>query len=119
MKDNIFSKSGIECGTQLYNINKLENKRALVIRGESKYSSGVIIYLEKEKIYLWLNNCPHASLSLELIEGKVQSFDGNLICANHGAKFDPKSGLCIKGPCKNKKLQKFPYHIKNNNLIAG
>ena len=52
MKDNIFSKSGIAGGTQLYNINKLENKRALVIRGESKYSSGIIIYLEKEKIFL-------------------------------------------------------------------
>ena len=45
--------------------------------------------------------------------------DGKLLCANHGAKFDPESGICIKGPCKKKFLTNFPFVIENNNLIAG
>lgn len=118
MKDNLLKLSGIKPGTAIYKVEKLEEKKALVVRGKKKYSSGVIIYMEKKNIYMWLNNCPHANLNLDLIEGKVQSYGGKLLCANHGAKFDPKSGKCVKGPCKNKNLEKFPFYIKKKYLIA-
>jgi nitrite reductase/ring-hydroxylating ferredoxin subunit len=56
---------------------------------------------------------------LDLIEGKVQSKNNDLLCANHGAKFNPETGECMKGPCKNSFLTIFPFKIINNYLIAG
>jgi nitrite reductase/ring-hydroxylating ferredoxin subunit len=28
-----------------------------------------------------------------------------LVCANHGAKFEPHTGVCVGGPCVGKRLQ--------------
>ena len=48
MKDNLLKLSGIKPGTAIYKVEKLEEKKALVVRGKKKYSSGVIIYMEKK-----------------------------------------------------------------------
>ena len=74
--------------------------------------------MENKNIYMWHNNCPHANLNLDLIEGKIQSKDGYILCANHGAKFNPLDGKCFKGPCRGKKLKKFKFYKKDKYLIA-
>ncbi|MDB3954530.1 Rieske 2Fe-2S domain-containing protein [Alphaproteobacteria bacterium] len=105
--------------TKLCKIKDLQEKKALVIRGENKYLPGIIVYKVKASIHVWGNDCPHANLSLDLIEGKVQSKNNDLLCANHGAKFNPETGECFKGPCKNSFLKAFPFKIINDYLIAG
>ena len=116
---NIFEATGIIRNTNLCKIEDLKEKTAIVIKGENKYLPGIIIYKENKSIHMWWNNCPHANLTLDLIEGKVQAKNNDLLCANHGAKFNPKTGECFKGPCKNSFLKSFPFVIKNNYLIAG
>ena len=116
---NIYEETGIMKNTKLCKIQDLQEKKALVIRGENKYLPGIIVYKSKESIHIWGNNCPHANLSLDLIEGKVQSKNNDLLCANHGAKFNPETGECFKGPCKNSFLKAFPFKIINDYLIAG
>ena len=88
-------------------------------KGKNKYLPGIIIYKHNSLIYIWLNNCPHANLTLDIIEGRVQAKDNDLLCANHGAKFNPITGECIKGPCKNSYLKSFPFKIKNDYVLAG
>jgi len=116
---NIYEETGIMKNTKLCKIEDLQEKKALVIRGENKYLPGIIVYKGKESIHVWGNDCPHANLSLDLIEGKVQSENNDLLCANHGAKFNPETGECFKGPCKNSFLKAFPFKIINDYLIAG
>ena len=116
---NIYEETGIMKNTKLCKIEDLKEKKALVIRGENKYLPGIIVYKEKASIHVWGNDCPHANLSLDLIEGKVQSKNNDLLCANHGAKFNPETGECFKGPCKNSFLKAFPFKIINDYLIAG
>ena len=116
---NIYEETGIMKNTKLCKIEDLQEKKALVIRGENKYLPGIIVYKEKESIHVWGNDCPHANLSLDLIEGKVQSKNNDLLCANHGAKFNPETGECFKGPCKNSFLKAFPFKIITDYLIAG
>ena len=116
---NIYEATGIIKNTKLCNIEDLKEEKALVIKGDNKYLPGIIIYKGKASIHIWYNNCPHANLTLDLIEGKVQSKNNDLLCANHGAKFNPETGECIKGPCKNSFLTIFPFKIINNYLIAG
>ena len=70
---NIYEETGIMKNTKICKIGDLQEEKALVIRGENKYLSGIIIYKDKQSIHIWRNDCPHANLSLDIIEGKVQS----------------------------------------------
>ena len=53
----------------------------------------------------YINQCAHVGVELDWQEG--QFFDpetGLLICATHGALYDPASGVCRAGPCKGGRL---------------
>lgn len=57
------------------------------------------------RAYAFLNRCAHASVELDWEQG--QFFDTTrlyLICATHGAIYEPDSGRCIAGPCKGARL---------------
>ena len=53
----------------------------------------------------FLNVCPHAGRRLDYAPGKFLLQRGQLICAVHGATFDPADGLCVAGPCRGEHLQ--------------
>jgi len=55
--------------------------------------------------HAFLNRCAHKLVELDWLEG--QFFDESqkhLICASHGALYDPVTGDCIQGPCRGGKL---------------
>jgi nitrite reductase/ring-hydroxylating ferredoxin subunit len=53
----------------------------------------------------WLNICPHAGRPLNWAPNRFLSDPtGNLVCAAHGAVFEPDQGKCIAGPCLNDTL---------------
>lgn len=53
----------------------------------------------------WLNRCPHARWPLDTFDGRfLFTPDGALICAAHGALFDPGSGQCRGGPGRGEPL---------------
>lgn len=61
------------------------------------------------KVFAYVNRCPHRGTELDWEPGKVFDETGlYLICATHGAMFDPQSGLCISGPCQGARLQALP-----------
>jgi nitrite reductase/ring-hydroxylating ferredoxin subunit len=48
----------------------------------------------------YLNRCAHVAMELDWIEGRFFDADGEwLLCATHGAAYDPASGHCVGGPC--------------------
>ena len=117
--NNVFISSGIKKNTKICKLEDLEENKAILRKGADKYLPGIIIYKNNNSIYMWLNNCPHANLTLDIIEGRVQAKNNDLLCANHGAIFNPITGECIKGPCKNSYLKSFPFKIKNDCILAG
>lgn len=57
------------------------------------------------KVYAYLNSCAHIPVELDWLEGEFFDKSGlYLICATHGATFEPPSGRCIMGPCKGQYL---------------
>ncbi len=53
----------------------------------------------------YLNQCRHVPAELDWLPG--QFFDDSglyLVCATHGARYDPADGYCVSGPCKGKSL---------------
>ncbi|WP_425330971.1 Rieske (2Fe-2S) protein [Allopusillimonas ginsengisoli] len=54
----------------------------------------------------YLNRCPHMGAELDW-EGSVYTRAGDLLmCARHGATFQPDTGVCVGGPCRSSMLHK-------------
>lgn len=53
----------------------------------------------------WLNVCPHQGRPLNWAPDKfLKDAHGNLVCAAHGAVFEPADGRCVSGPCRGASL---------------
>lgn len=53
----------------------------------------------------YLNRCAHRGVELDWVAGEVFDESGTrLLCATHGAAYDPASGRCLGGPCYGKGL---------------
>lgn len=71
-----------------------------------------IAYAFDGQAHAAINICPHRGTSLDWQPGEVFEESGlYLICATHGAMFDPDTGLCIAGPCVGAQLQKLPVQV--------
>ncbi|HSH40650.1 MAG TPA: Rieske 2Fe-2S domain-containing protein [Arenicellales bacterium] len=58
------------------------------------------------RVYAYLNRCAHMSLELDFVPGRFFDTSGRfLICATHGALYDPIDGRCAGGPCRGRGLQ--------------
>jgi nitrite reductase/ring-hydroxylating ferredoxin subunit len=64
-----------------------------------------LIHHEK-KVYSYLNRCPHTGVNLDWVTNQFLDHSKKLIqCATHGAIFDIKDGVCLRGPCLGDRLQ--------------
>ena len=69
-------------------------------------------------VYAYVNSCPHRGTELDWQPGEVFEETGlYLICATHGAIFEPNSGLCIAGPCHGAYLQSLPIKVVGNEVM--
>lgn len=74
-----------------------------VKRGEG--SEPAFAIRARGKVYAYLNRCAHVPVQLDWDEGEFFDFSKlYLICATHGATYEPHSGACIAGPCKGQRL---------------
>jgi nitrite reductase/ring-hydroxylating ferredoxin subunit len=55
-------------------------------------------------VVAWENSCPHKP-EVKLDRGLGALVDGNqLVCHEHGARFDCDDGYCTRGPCRGRSL---------------
>lgn len=53
----------------------------------------------------YVNQCAHIPVELDWQPGQVFDRSGlYLICATHGALYDPENGRCLGGPCRGRGL---------------
>ena len=53
-----------------------------------------------EGVSAFINRCAHRDLELDWSPGEFFDLESKwLICATHGAHYDPKTGDCQSGPC--------------------
>ena len=58
--------------------------------------------------FAYANACPHWNVDLDLGFGDFYDPDlDSVFCRNHGALFEPHTGLCSAGPCAGLYLEKF------------
>ncbi len=58
------------------------------------------------KVYAYINRCAHVPVEMDWLDGEFFDYSKlYLICATHGAVYQPDSGLCVQGPCPGKRLK--------------
>lgn len=58
------------------------------------------------RVYGYLNQCAHVPMELDWSEGQFFETGGlYLMCATHGATYEPDTGVCVGGPCRGGALQ--------------
>jgi nitrite reductase/ring-hydroxylating ferredoxin subunit len=84
----------------------LENG-GLAVKLDVQYAGnpgGAFFIRYQGQAYGYLNRCPHAGAELDW-EGSVFTRAGDrLMCARHGATFEPHTGICNGGPCQPSRL---------------
>lgn len=69
--------------------------------------------------FAYVNRCPHTGITLDWVNNQFFSSDNRyLMCATHGAVFEPPTGECIWGPCVGLALQSVPVEIEEGQIYA-
>ena len=70
------------------------------------------------QVYGYANSCPHRGIELDWQEGEVFEETGlYLMCATHGALFEPDSGLCVAGPCQGARLRPLAITVSGGDVV--
>jgi nitrite reductase/ring-hydroxylating ferredoxin subunit len=84
-----------------------------------QFATGFVVrYLGKP--YAYINQCAHVPIELDWEQGQFFNTSKDfLICATHGAQYEPDTGHCFIGPCKGKSLQVLPVVEQNKQIIIN
>lgn len=58
------------------------------------------------RLHGYLNRCAHVPAEMDWQPGRFLDDSGRwILCAIHGAAYDPASGVCVAGPCVHRRLK--------------
>jgi nitrite reductase/ring-hydroxylating ferredoxin subunit len=70
-----------------------------------------------ERVYGYLNACPHTGGPLDWVPGRFLNAEGDLIqCSTHGALFRIEDGFCVAGPCAGASLTPASLKIQDDDI---
>jgi nitrite reductase/ring-hydroxylating ferredoxin subunit len=93
------------------------SKKFTIRRGGFESEALLINY--HGELLAYVNRCPHIGISLDWVDNQFFTVDQRyLMCANHGAVFEPPTGECIWGPCLGASLESIPVEIEGEQVFA-
>lgn len=118
MTEGVRTSLNQDAGKPLTTFDDLPDGGLLEVEAEVDGSAeSLILHRDGDTVRAWLNICPHAGRRLDWAPGKfLQSKDGLLVCAAHGASFELREGACVAGPCRGDALRKVPIIILNGSV---
>jgi nitrite reductase/ring-hydroxylating ferredoxin subunit len=79
-------------------------------------TTGFVVRFDGQ-VYAYINQCAHVPVELDWSEGDFFDLDKQyLICATHGAHYQPKNGYCVMGPCKGRSLKRLQVVERDGNI---
>jgi nitrite reductase/ring-hydroxylating ferredoxin subunit len=86
--------------------------------GEGTAQIAVFVIRWRGALHAYVNSCPHIGTPLDWMPDRFFDRDGALLlCGTHGALFRPDDGVCVRGPCIGKHLQKAPIRIEGGMIM--
>ena len=77
--------------------------------GEGSDAREIFVVREDDRVFGYVNSCPHLGTPLNWSGDTFISADsGLIICATHGALFEIEDGDCVSGPCAGQALEAVP-----------
>jgi len=71
------------------------------------------------QFFAYVNRCRHVPMTMDWVENQFLTEDGRyILCATHGAAYEPETGECIFGPPCGKVLDRVPLTLEGDRLIA-
>ena len=71
-------------------------------------------------LYAYVNRCCHVPMSMDWIENRFMTEDKQyILCATHGACYQPDTGECVSGPPFGKFLTPVPLTISGQEVSAA
>jgi nitrite reductase/ring-hydroxylating ferredoxin subunit len=93
------------------------SKKFTLRRGSREFEALLVNY--QGNLFGYVNRCPHTGITLDWVNNQFFSIDNRyLMCATHGAVFEPPTGECVWGPCFGLSLQSVPIQIENGLVYA-
>lgn len=91
--------------------------KAFVFQRHGGQQAGFLLCFERE-FRAFANNCPHWNVDLDLGDGRFydERFE-QLVCRNHGALFEPRTGRCTAGPCVGAHLERFQVSLDGDDAL--
>lgn len=78
----------------------------------------VFVVRRGNRVFGYVNACPHLSSPLDWIENQFMTPDKtHILCATHGAQFRIADGLCIAGPCEGDTLTPLSVSVRQGDVI--
>lgn len=72
-----------------------------------------------DQLFAYVNRCRHVPMTMDWVENQFLTEDGRyILCATHGAAFEPETGECVFGPPCGKFLDRVPLVIEEDRVIA-
>lgn len=88
------------------------------LRCKGKTIEGLLLSYEGN-ILAYVNRCCHIPLSMDWVDNHFFTEDKRyLICANHGATYEPATGECVWGPCFGAFLRGLPVEVSRGKIRA-
>jgi nitrite reductase/ring-hydroxylating ferredoxin subunit len=89
------------------------DSRGFILR-QGGQSHGIFLVRQADRVYGYVNRCPHTGAPLDWVPHRFLSLDGRYIqCAMHAAMFRIEDGACLGGPCNGTGLSSLPLVIEN------
>jgi nitrite reductase/ring-hydroxylating ferredoxin subunit len=93
------------------------SKKFTLRRGQRELE-GLLVNFQGN-LFAYVNRCPHTGITLDWVNNQFFSSDRRyLMCATHGAVFEPPTGECVWGPCVGAALQKLELEIEDEKIFA-
>lgn len=68
-------------------------------------------------LHAFVNRCRHVPMEMDWVENRFWSDDGKwILCATHGALYEPASGECVAGPPCGKSLIRLPLRVEDGQV---
>lgn len=81
-------------------------------------AAGLVAVRQGEDVRVYVNRCPHFSVSLDYRPSEFCTYRGKyLMCAHHSAVFRFEDGHCIDGPCKGAHLESVAVECVDGHVI--
>jgi nitrite reductase/ring-hydroxylating ferredoxin subunit len=91
-----------------------QTKKFKLRRGKRDFEAMLVNYH-----FAYVNRCRHVGINLDWVDNQFFTVDGRyLMCANHGAVFEPPTGECIWGPCVGASLQSLPLEVSGEKIYV-